>query len=262
VRGVVLPADLERNLIVLGWGATRSLPLVWLIPAFGGPTIPVQVRLALGLALSGICLPLLSAHTPDQPGLLWILVAVREVMVGFVMGFVCACWFRAAEAAGWLIDVFRGTGWGDQPSPVDGGRSSPMATLMLFLAVLIFLEIGGIRHVALALAQSYEAIPLGVRFGGAPHAMATAVILASAKLIESALGLCAPVMVSMLLADLVVGMLGRAVPQIPLFPLGAPLKALLAIGVMLLGLGGLVGAMKGGLAEFLNLVGTATGLIR
>jgi flagellar biosynthesis protein FliR len=238
------------------------LPLVWLIPALGGKVVPVQVRLALGLTLSGLCLPLLAEHVPEGPGLLWTLVAAREVLVGFVMGFVCACWFRAAEAAGWLTDVFRGAGWAEHASPIEGRRSSPLAALMLFLAVLIFLEIGGVRHVALALAKSYEAIPLRASFGVSPDAAATAVILASAKLIESALGLCAPVLVSTLLADLVMGVIGRAVPQISLSPLGAPLKALLAIGVVLLGLGGLVGAMEGSLGDFLTLVGSATGLVR
>jgi len=189
-------------------------------------------------------------------------MVAREVLVGFVMGFVCACWFRAAEAAGWLMDVFRGSGWADHASPVERAKSSPLATLMLFLAVLIFLEIGGLRHLALALANSYEAIPLGGKLAVSPHAVTTAVILASAKLIESALGLCAPVLVSMLLADLVMGAVGRAVPQVALSPLGAPVKALLAIGVMLLGLGGLVGAMKGELGSYLILVGTATGLVR
>ena len=58
----MLPVDLKRYLVLLGWGAARSLPMVWLIPAFGGPRIPVQMRLALGLGLSGLCLPLLSGR--------------------------------------------------------------------------------------------------------------------------------------------------------------------------------------------------------
>jgi flagellar biosynthesis protein FliR len=254
----VLPGDLERYLVPLAWGATRTLPLVWLIPAFGGPAIPVQVRLGLGLALSGLCLPLLSGHVPGGSPLLWTLVAAREVLVGFVMGFACACWFRAAQAAGRLTDRLRGFDWADGRSPVGDGRSSPLAALMLFLAVLIFLEIGGIRQVALALARSYEAIPLGADVRVPVQAMATAAILASAKLIESALGLCAPVLVALVLADVVLGAIGRAVPQIPVCSLGMPLKALLGVGVVLLGIGGIEAALQGSLAGFLTVVRAAT----
>ena len=253
----MLPVDLKRYLVLLGWGAARSMPIVWLIPAFGGPTIPVQVRLALGLALSGLCLPLLSGHAPEVSAPLWPVLAAREVVVGIVMGLACACWFRASEAAGRLVDAFRGVGWVDGLSPVGGERSSPLASLMLLLAVFVFLEIGGIRHVALALAQSYQAIPLSAQPGAPSHAMAAAVVLASGKLIESALGLSAPVLVSLVLADLLLGAIGRAAPQMPIQSVGVPLKALLGVGVVLLGLGGIEVALRGSLAGFLTLARAA-----
>jgi flagellar biosynthesis protein FliR len=253
----MLPADLKLHLVLLGWGAARAMPIAWLIPAFGGPALPVQVRLALGLALSGLCLPLLSGHPPEAPGPLWPLLVARELVVGLVMGLACACWFRASEAAGRLVDAFRGAGSTDALSPVAGERSSPLASLMLLLAVLVFLEIGGVRHVALALERSYEAIPLSAQPGAPSGAMAAAVVLASGKLIESALGLCAPVLVSLVLADLLLGAIGRAVPQIPVQSLGVPLKALLGVGAVLLGLGGIEAALRGSLAGFLTLARAA-----
>jgi flagellar biosynthesis protein FliR len=87
--------------------------------------------------------------------------------------------------------------------------------------------------------------------------MAAAVVLASAKLIESALGLSAPVLVSLVLADLLVGAIGRAAPQMPIQSLGVPLKALLGVGVVLLSLGGIEVALRGSLAGFLTLARAA-----
>jgi flagellar biosynthesis protein FliR len=256
----VFPADLERHLGHLVLGAARSMPLVWLIPAFGGPTLSLQLRLAFVVALSALCLPIVSVQVPNHAAMGWTVLFAREVLVGAVMGFVCACWFRAAEAAGGLIDVLSGYGVVDARSPGGRGSGGPFAAVMLLLAVVIFFEIGGVGHVTLALARSYDAIPLSTPFRIAPaaHAMAMAATVASGKLIESALGLCAPVLVALFLADLVLALMGRAVPQIPVYSLGVPLKALLGVGVVLLGLGGIHAALQGRLAEFLAIMRAAT----
>jgi flagellar biosynthesis protein FliR len=87
--------------------------------------------------------------------------------------------------------------------------------------------------------------------------MAMVAIAASAKLIEAAIGLCAPAVVALLLADILLGMVGRAVPQIPVYFVGMPLKALLGVGAVLLGLAGLDMALQSGFLEFYDLLGEA-----
>jgi type III secretory pathway component EscT len=56
----------------------------------------------------------------------WVLLVAREVMVGVVMGFVGACMFRAAEAAGQFTDVLRGASMAEVLSPTGEGKSSPL----------------------------------------------------------------------------------------------------------------------------------------
>jgi flagellar biosynthesis protein FliR len=87
--------------------------------------------------------------------------------------------------------------------------------------------------------------------------MAIVAIVASAKLIESAIGLCAPAIVALLLADLLLGIVGRAVPQNPLHLVGMPLKALLGVGAVLLILAGLDMALQNSFRGFLDLLGAA-----
>jgi len=238
-------------------GMARALPLVWFIPAFGGPAVALSLRLAFGVALSALCLPILVSQAPDRAALAWSMLAVREVLVGTVMGFICACWFRAAEAAGGLVEALVGA---ERLPWLGPTRQGPYAGMMLLLAIVIFLEIGGIGHVTLALAYSYDAMPLFVSIpvASATQAAAISVIVASGKLIEAALGLSAPVVVALMVADLVIGFVGRAVPQFAAQAAGVPLRAMLGIGVLLLGLGTLQAAMQGSLADFLHLMRSAT----
>ena len=63
------------------------------------------------------------------------------------------------------------------------------------------------------------------------------VVVASARLLEAALALAAPVVVALWLTDLALGMVARVAPQVPVYFVGLPAKGLLAVGVVLLGLG-------------------------
>lgn len=255
----MVPVDIKETLGLVAVGAARTIPIAWSIPAFGGPTLPGQIRLAMGIGLSFLCLPVLAGSHPAGGAVLWGLLIAREVMVGVVMGFVVACMFRAAEAAGQFTDVLRGASMAEALSPTGEGRSSPLGALMLLLAAVVFFEIGGLVHVTSALVRSYEAIPLSIheRFAGTPRAMAMVAIAASAKLIEAAIGLCAPAVVALLLADILLGIVGRAVPQIPLYFVAMPLKALLGVGAVLLGLASLDAALQSGFRGFFNLLGAA-----
>jgi flagellar biosynthesis protein FliR len=256
--------DLEPALAVFVLGSARTVPFVWLIPAFGGPSLPARVRLALGFALSALCLPLIAGRVPSGGPVLWVLLLLRECGVGLVMGFVAACMFRAVEAAGRLTDTLRGANLAEAIAPGQGSRGSPLGELLLLLAVVVFLEAGGAGILATALARSYEAVPLGMT-ATSPAGLREAtllVIVASAKLIEAAVGLAAPAVVALLLADVALGALGRAVPQIPLYFVGMPAKALLGVCAVLAGLATLDSALTVGFRGFLVLLERAAQLGR
>ena len=260
----LLPDDLQRTLVVFALGGARTVPFVWLIPIFGGPSLPARVRLALGFGLSVLCFPLVAGRVPSGGPALWVLLSLREAGVGLVMGFVAACMFRAVEAAGRLTDILRGANLAEAIAREQGSRNSPLGDLLLLLAVVVFLEAGGAGILATALARSYEAVPLGAALPGPAslHAAAFLVMVASAKLIEAAVGLAAPALVALLMADLVLGVLGRAVPQIPLYFVGMPAKALLGVGAMLAGLATLDSALTFGFRGFLDLLERAAQLGR
>lgn len=255
------PGDIERTLATSVLGVSRTLPLVWLLPVFGGPALPASIRFALGAGLGLLCFPLIVLQPLPGGVVNWTALLFREVATGAVMGLVMACLFRALEAAGRLTDVLRGANLAESISPLSEERSSPMGGLFLFVAVVVFWEIGGVGHLATALARSYEAMPLTMGGVGLPaHKAALVVMMASTKLIESAVALAAPAIVALLIADLILGALGRAVPDVPVFFIGMPAKALLGVGVVLLGLGSLDGALTVGLRGFLALLDNAAAL--
>jgi flagellar biosynthesis protein FliR/FlhB len=82
---------------------------------------------------------------------------------------------------------------------------------------------------------------------------------ASGKLIESAVGLAAPVLLALLLADLVLGLVGRLVPRIPVYAHGTPVRALLGLAALLVTLAGIDLAIAGRVGDFFGLLDRALG---
>jgi type III secretory pathway component EscT len=256
---------LPTMLVALGLGAARAIPIAWLVPAFGGRSLPLAARLGLGLVLAMLGWPYLmtaaAAPALAELGVLgWGLLAAREVLIGATVGWVVALAFRAAEAAGGLADVARGAGLAEPSSLSSNDSSSPLGALYWLSAVVIFLELGGLGRLASALARSYQAIPIGAgATAGATSAHAgmgaalELVVVASARLVESAVGLAAPVIVALLLADLALAAVARLTPRVPIHFAAMPARALLGVGVVLLGFGALEAALVAGLPGWLAL---------
>jgi len=93
----------------------------------------------------------------------------------------------------------------------------------------------------------------GLQAAGARGA-AGVVAAAAAKLVEAALGLAAPVVVAVWLTDLALAFIARAAPGIPVYFLGLPAKGLIGVGLVLLGLAGVGGALARGFPGWMALL--------
>jgi type III secretory pathway component EscT len=254
-----MSGDVAGTALAVALGAARTVPVTWLVPALGGPRLPAMARLAFGLMLATLAAPAL-APAAAAAGLghagagLLLLVLARQVVIGFGLGLVMSFAFRAAEIAGHLVDVLRGASMAEVLVPTSEERSSPLGALYGLLATLVFLELGGVPRLCEALVASYRAAPLvGSLAAPTLRAGAWVVVAASARLIEAALALAAPVVVALWLTDLALGMIARVAPQVPVYFVGLPAKGLLAVGVVLLGLGALDHALTAQLPGWLDL---------
>jgi flagellar biosynthesis protein FliR len=262
------PSGLLGIVVATALGAARLLPVIWMVAPLGGPRLPATVRFGFAALLALVAAPAL-AVSPGGPALAelsalhFTLLLAREVVVGFGLGLVASAAFRAAEVAGRLGDTLRGANVAEILVPTADERASPLGVLYLLLATIVFLQIGGVPRLIEALLSSYQTLPVGGGLGvpGAQRA-ALVVIAASAKLIASGLALAAPVVVALWLTDLALGLIARAAPSVPVYFLGLPLKGLLAIGVVLVGLAMLQGALAGGFASWLQLFSRAVAAFR
>lgn len=233
---------LNQAILLAALVSARLLPIVQLAPFLGGKAVPQQVKMALALALALLVYPTVwlsgaADNLPEAPAEIAALV-LKEAMVGFVIGFVAALVFDAVRTAGQIIDNSAGITQATSLAPQITDRVSLSANLLFQLTVVIFFVSGGHRVFLTALAHSFERIPpqTMLNTGESLTALADATVRLGADTITLSILLSFPVVAAILLANLFLALVNKSAPQINVFFLGMPIKAMLGVLVVMLGI--------------------------
>jgi flagellar biosynthetic protein FliR len=221
-------------------------------PPFRTLAIPVRVRIALAVALSLAIAPQLAPDVADFSTTALITSVVAQVAVGLALGFVVMLLLAAVQAAGHIIDVLAGFGLASIYDPMSGAASSPFGRLYELLATVLLFAVNG--HVVLVrgFLRSFEAIPATSLDLGA---LAELLTNGLSSMLIAAIQIALPLGVALFVADIALGLLGRAAPRINVLVLGLGAKALIALLVAGLALPLLPAAVRSLTDRSLSLTG-------
>lgn len=233
------------------------MPVVLLIPMFGGRWVGVPVQLAVAGALALAVTPAVMSGGAPPTSLAAAAGLGRDVLVGITLGFAGSLVFHAAQAGGALIDA--SAGWGIN-SAEDRETFQPMSRFLGLLAVVLFFAVGGHHLLIATVVESFRVLP---PLGRTVPDPTPAVITLSASLFVLAVQLAAPAIVVTLIVDLLAGVFHRAAPETNAFFLGLTLRGGLAIGATFLALGMAAVTLRGQFGSMLRtmreLIGTMAG---
>jgi flagellar biosynthetic protein FliR len=233
---------IDQSVALLVLVAARIVPIVQLAPFLGGSAVPQTIKLGLAMALCIIVYPALwstgLAGTLPTSGVALAALIAKEVLIGVTLGFVTSLIFETMRVAGQVIDNARGQTMATSMVPQLPERASVSATLLYQLAVVIFLFAGGHHIFVRTLGRSFLAIGPAEfpTLFTASDSIGLLIVRYWADSITFGILVAFPVMGSILLADLFLGLVNKAAPQINVFFLGMPLKAVLGVFVVLAGL--------------------------
>lgn len=219
---------------------TRVSALLMTAPIYGTPEVPLQVRALFALALSLVVFPTQWGTSLSVPGgfLEYALLLGSELAVGLALGLGVTILFSGIELAGHLIDQTSGLMLAEIFDPVQGANTSIISRFLYVITVLVFVSIGGHRIVMAGLLDTFQTIPAGT--AAVPPSLAQLLVTLVAQSFSLGIRAAAPVVASVLLANLVLGLIARAVPQLNILLIGLGMNALLALGVLGISLGAAV----------------------
>jgi flagellar biosynthetic protein FliR len=228
----------------------RVMATISSAPILGHASIPIRMRVALALILAFAAASFAPVSVPlDSPHAL--AYALRETLIGASLGLLLRLVFAAAELAGDAIGLQMGLGFAFFVDPQNTTQSPLIGSLFSTLAALLFLALDIHLLVIGGLMESFRVLPVDAPLNSGLGL--NAVTAAGAEMFRLALSIALPALAALLLANLALGVLSRAAPQLNLFAVGFP--ATLIIGALALGpaLPGAVEAISRALTSWPNL---------
>ncbi len=219
-------------------------------PLFSSSNFPAPLKVLLSLLMALLCFSLIEPASYPQVNHYQslILLSLKEMALGFAMGFLTNLIFHAVSVAGELISMSMGLSAAQIFNPALNTQQSSVNQLYFFLAAFLFLGIQGHHLFIMGLVESFKLIPLSVMM---PRlSQLGEFTLLGQKILEIGLLLSAPVLVSILLVNFCLGIMGRAVPQINVLITSLPVNALVGLVVLIAVLPFFVDAVKTEILDF------------
>lgn len=215
----------------------RITGIIFFAPIFGDQAVSSRLKLGLVLATSILIFPLIemSGFNPMKHPISYALTISKELIIGIVIGLAVKLIFTGIHLAGHIAGRQMGLGLANVFSPQAGVQMPIIAQFYGFLASLIFLTINAHHWLLAAITRSFEAIPLaGFQYSlkTSAHIAEVTTVQLGAKIFVTAFKLGAPVICTLFLVNLALGIIARAVPQVNVFILGFPIKII--IGFLIL----------------------------
>jgi flagellar biosynthetic protein FliR len=210
--------------------SSRLTGLMIMAPLWSMTNLPRRARAAITVVLTIVLLPSVPAtRMPDELLALPVPIAL-EMVVGIVIGLTAAILVQGVALAGEIISLQMGLSLAPQLAPMPDLQVSGVGLILSNLVVLLYVGIGGHLMLLRGLADSLQTLP-----PGAPMDLAggRAAVLAVKSVFSCAVSAAAPVMVTLLLAELSVALMSRAVPQINAMMISFPVS--IAVGMIMTG---------------------------
>jgi len=207
------------SLIALCGARVSGLLLV--APVFSARMVPPMVKAGLIVLLTVLMVPVATAHLPVAPELTPATV-LGETLVGFVIGLGAALLVGAAEAAGELMAIQIGLSGASIMDPVNQHQVPALGQFMQLTAIALLLGLD--LHLVMldAVAASTRLLPIGMEMDLAGGARA--MVGLGSTLFLLGLRFAAPVVASVLIANVALAVLSRAAPQLNVLSVAFPLQ--------------------------------------
>ncbi|OIK15296.1 flagellar biosynthetic protein FliR [Bacillus sp. MUM 13] len=202
------------------------------MPFFSYRTVPSSHRIGLSFFLSWIMYYSIKAPIIELDSAYFLLI-LKEMLVGLMIGFAAYMILSAVQIAGGFIDFQLGFSIANVIDP-QTGTQSPLTGQYLYTIALLFLLGSDGHHLLMdGIFYSYQFIPIDKMFipFGSENLMLY-MVKAFNQTFIIAFQMSIPVVGSLFLVDVGLGIVARTVPQLNIFVVGIPVK--IAAGFLVL----------------------------
>lgn len=246
----------QIQLLVLFLIFVRILAVFMTAPFFNSRSIPVMSKIGLAGLFTLILLPISqSLLETDQivvpsgvPA--FLMMIFPEILLGALIGYIGNLLFIAVTVAASFMGMQTGFRAANLLSPFMNIPSSALDQFYTLLALTLFLVMNGHHLLLRAIIRTFELSPPGTFFMS--EIATERLVMFTAQMFASAVQIALPVIGTLLLTNLGLGLVARVVPQIQVFFVGLPLKIGLGLATMAITLTLTLSVLKDGVTGMIN----------
>ncbi len=232
-------AQLDAWLAMFIYPVARVSGIVLAAPLYSHQAIPQRVKVLLIVALAIAVAPMAGTMPEVAPAsATGLSILAGQVLIGLTIGFVMRIVFNAIDMAGELTGLQMGLGFATFFDPTNSTNTPVVAQLYGLFAMLFFLAFNGHLIVIGLLIKSFDVMPVASFAAGSFDAISIARY--GQQVFAIGLLFALPIVAALLAANLALGVLTRAAPQLNLFAVGFPATILGGIVLLMLLLPGLL----------------------
>ncbi|MDH5681138.1 MAG: flagellar biosynthetic protein FliR [Spirochaetota bacterium] len=212
----------------------RMFGMIAVAPFFSSVLIPMRVKATLALTITLVIFPILSEQLPmkiPQNFVDYILLVINELAIGLSIGLVVSIIFATFQLAGQFFSIQMGFGISEVFDPLSQIHVPLVGQFLALIGILIFFLVGG--HILLieGVFESYFKLPvLDIMNDSKP--LMDLMIEVFNDMFVTALKISLPIIGTLFIVTLSMGLLAKFAPQMNILMLGFPIY--ITIGFVML----------------------------
>lgn len=223
---------------------TRVTAFFVTVPLFSYRAIPATQRIIFAAILAWMM-----AYTIEMPEVAidgeYIYLIIKEATIGLFIGIIAFMIMSAIQIAGGFIDFQMGFAVANVIDPQTGAQSPLLGQFFNSLAMLLLLALNGHHLLLDGIYYSYQFLPIEGNwpaFGSGR--VAEFVVTTFTAAFAIAFQMSIPIVATLFLVDLALGITARTVPQLNIFVVGFPIKITVSFLVLSIMMAVMIGVMQ------------------
>lgn len=206
------------------------------VPVFSSQSVPAQFKIGLSFFVALVVFSSGGTGIAVPQDLTYILLIIREVLIGLLLGFIGYLMFMAIQTAGSLIDIQIGLAIANVIDPMTGSSAPLIGNFKYMIALTLFIVMNGHHYLLNAIVYSYDWVPINndifVRM--MDGSLSEFLVRSFGQSFMLAFQMSAPLVTALFLTDVGLAFLARTAPQYNVFVIGVPLKIIVGLVLLLI----------------------------
>lgn len=241
INSAAVSGEIARFLMIF----LRISIFMAMMPIFSSQNSPVQFKMGMAVAFALVITPVVNFELGNTP---IALVIMKEIVISMLLGGIGYMVFTGVNMAGQIMSNSMSLAIATSFDP-EFGQSAEMSRLLEAVVTLLFFIMNAHQDMIYIFVKSFELIPPGqIKMNN----LMIAGMFGGAKLFVMAIKVGAPVMVGLLMANLLLGFLYKAAPQVNIMFVSFPIFILLGMVLLISGMPAFLHIMGGYINDIKN----------